>query len=95
MTKGKIVTMKKGTELVLLEPTEVPQPILDIFRRKKLVPNFYGKMGEMYCFHTDGDDCGIAFFFMVGDTVYIPAPGQPQLIGLAIKIADFVHGIEE
>lgn len=91
MAKGKIVTMKKGTELEVLEPTEVPRPILDILHRKKLVPNFYGKMGEMYCFHTDGEDCGIAFFFMVGNMVYIPAPGQPALIELACKIADFVH----
>ncbi len=94
---GKTITIKKNTQLEILEPTQVPRPILEICCRNHICPDFYGKMGEMYCLHYeyDEDECGFAFFVLVDGTVYVPEPEQLELLNLANQIVDFVHGEKE
>lgn len=89
----RTITIKDGTELEILEPTQVPEWILKICRKNHIFPNFYGKMGEVYCLHygDNEDECGFAFFIMIEGTVYTPEPGQLQLLGLAEKIDDLIH----
>ncbi len=93
----KTVTINKGTQLEILEPVQVPGPILEICRRNHIYPNFYGKMGEMYVVHygDNEDECEFAFFILIDGTVYVPEPGQLKLLSLASQIADLVHGEQE
>ncbi len=93
----KTVTIKGGTRLEILEPTQVPGPILAICRKNHIIPNFYSKMGNMYCLHygDNEDECGFAFFIMIDGIVHVPERGQPKLVGLARCIGDLVHGEKE
>lgn len=95
---SKKITMPQGTTLEVLEPTQVPSQILELFPyRAGITPTFYGKMGELYCIHSHDafGRCGIEFYVMIDGEVYEPVEGQSKLVHLADLLSEFVHEEED
>jgi hypothetical protein len=87
-----ILPMPPISELKIIEATDVPFAVLDNLRRMKVIPDFYGKLGNVYCVHWTTDyDCGVGFFATINGKIHIPTPEEDDSLEIARQFSDIVH----